>query len=234
MARPPYVPIAVLPMILPGVPLKLRFAAVASITAACVVWVILASWLAVVNLKWRTDVLIDSAAQLNWILEHPARAMWVLVRSIWLQTERLVAEFVGCCLGWADTALPASYVRVAEWLLPVAAMISIGRLTYGTKIQRQLGSTITILIVLAAVLISIGLIFLVQYVTWTAVGADSVDGVQGRYFLPLALLGAAILCDARLPWRMIPARYILVFVIAGFPVISLGVMMRAIVLRYYL
>jgi hypothetical protein len=37
----------------------------------------------------------------------------------------------------------------------------------------------------AAVLSSIELIFVALYLTWTPVGADRVDGIQGRYFIPL-------------------------------------------------
>jgi hypothetical protein len=57
--------------------------------------------------------------------------------------------------------------------------------------------------------------------------------MQGRYLLPLALAGAALLPalgDKRVP-RLQNA---LLIVLAGFPVISLVTTMRAVVLRYYL
>jgi uncharacterized membrane protein len=38
---------------------------------------------------------------------------------------------------------------------------------------------------LAGILATISAIVLSQYVSWTHVGADHVDGVQGRYFLPV-------------------------------------------------
>src|SRR6185312_16010933 len=79
-------------------------------------------------------------------------------------------------------------------------------------------------------LASAGLIFLVQYLTWTAVGDPAVDGVQGRYFLPVALLLAGLGTTMR-GGAFDRAAVGLALL---YPVLSIGLAMRAIVIRYYL
>lgn len=86
--------------------------------------------------------------------------------------------------------------------------------------------------IVAAMLASIGGIFGLHYLTWTPVGGPVVQGVQGRYFLPLAMLlsaAAPMLGTARLALRRI-----LVAAVAIFPAYSLGTALLAVIARYYL
>jgi uncharacterized membrane protein len=60
-------------------------------------------------------------------------------------------------------------------------------------------------LLLIAALGCIELIFLVEYMTWTPVGATHIDGVQGRYFVPLLplltlLLGRILPIPERFGW----------------------------------
>jgi len=89
------------------------------------------------------------------------------------------------------------------------------------------------LVVVAGLLLSVAALFAIQYLTWTEVGDATVNGVQGRHLLPLALVAAALLPalgDTR--WARLHSP--LVLLVAAFPVVSLAVAMRAVVLRYYL
>ena len=41
------------------------------------------------------------------------------------------------------------------------------------------------------------------YLTWNAVGASAIEGIQGRYFAPLLVLFVPLLVGAvRVPWRI--------------------------------
>lgn len=80
-----------------------------------------------------------------------------------------------------------------------------------------------------ALLAAILLIFLLEYLSWTALGAGFVDGVQGRYFLPIALFLPCLL-PALPAWA---CRTLLVPVMA-FPALSIAITVHSLVLRYYL
>ena len=73
------------------------------------------------------------------------------------------------------------------------------------------------------------LIFLSEYLSWTSVGAAFVDGVQGRYFLPIALLLPLFLPEAP------PSKSTgLLLPLAAFPAFSIVIMVHSILLRYYI
>ncbi|RUT27023.1 hypothetical protein C0V97_02025 [Asaia sp. W19] len=81
-------------------------------------------------------------------------------------------------LGWIDVVLPA-------WFYDLTALVLIAVLVSGWRAgldARSLLNSSFITLILAG---SIFLIFLLEYITFTPVGADYVFGVQGRYFIPL-------------------------------------------------
>jgi len=69
--------------------------------------------------------------------------------------------------------------------------------------------------------------------TWTVPGRVTVDGVHGRYFLPLALVGTGLL-PAFGDTRLRQLQNFLMAAVAAFPVVTLAYIMNAVVLRYYL
>jgi len=133
-----------------------------------------------------------------------------------------------------DTPLPNIYVTTAAWGLAVAAFASAGAPVYGSEsgnLRQKIAASVTIT---AAVIGSAFLLFVIQFLTWTPVGAARIEGVVGRYLIPLALLAASILPGLPVPSATTRFRRMLLLLIAVFPVASIAVMMRAVVLRYYL
>jgi uncharacterized membrane protein len=130
-------------------------------------------------------------------------------------------------LGWLDTPLPHAYLGAATAILGLAALAAL----LGPRGER-IGAVSRLVIVACVLLCTVG-VFAIQYLTWTIPGHAVVDGIQGRYFLPLAMVAGVALPAvgaARRTW----AHDALILAVALFPVVSLGVVMRAIVLRYYL
>jgi uncharacterized membrane protein len=91
---------------------------------------------------------------------------------------------------------------------------------------------------LAAILLSTGAVFGAMYLIWSPVGGPVVDGVQGRYFLPIAAFLPLVALGERPSEGQASTvrrlqRWANVLVLA-FPLVSLLVVERAVVLRYYL
>ena len=79
------------------------------------------------------------------------------------------------------------------------------------------------------VLGAIAAVFVLQYLNWSPIGGPSVDGVQGRYFLPVAPFLLLLLpgSETRRPgWILVT--------LCSYPALSIVVTLRAIVFRYYL
>lgn len=119
---------------------------------------------------------VDAEAQKTYILNHLSDMFFILVRSL-MNTETWVAKtFIG-----QITTNPNFY---PGWLYGLYFML-LSLLSVGGKIKfnvKQRGGMLFIAI------LTITAIFLIEYITWTPVGNDIIRGVQGRYFIPIALL----------------------------------------------
>jgi len=121
--------------------------------------------------------------------------------------------------------LPGIYRHFAWAVLALAGFATLRR---GTRLV----SSRVLVVEALAVLGAVGGVALVQYMTWTAVGSQVIDGIQGRYFLPPALV-LAILLEHPSPTSVRPANWLAVPVLI-FPILSIVVVMHALIIRYYL
>ena len=215
MARPPYIALALVPLAAPGGRAS-RWGGAVLVAAACLAWVAIAGLFAEIDTTAGHGANIS--AQLHMLL-NPAHDA-ALIAGTWQNVANYLTEFVGK-LGWLDTDLPRWYVKAALGLLILVALT-------GLRGERPAAGPAS-LVLLGAVLSGL-LVFLVQYLTWTQVGLTFVDGVAGRYFLPLALVLAGL--ASGLPRGMLDRSVLLVMLL--FPAISLDVVMRAVIVRYYL
>ncbi|MBE8954589.1 MAG: DUF2142 domain-containing protein [Quinella sp. 2Q5] len=130
---------------------------------------------------------IDPAAQKNFVLAHPTEFLAALVSSLMNQAVWFPKTFFGV-LGIVNVYFPKIfYVGLLIALMVVA---SFGRL--------QLRWTER-LIIFVAVAVTVAGVFGVEYLVWSSVGANIISGVQGRYFLPIALMALASLSAVEPP-----------------------------------
>ncbi|MGI3778079.1 MAG: DUF2142 domain-containing protein [Janthinobacterium lividum] len=214
MARPVYLPVAVLPLLAEGVAWRVRVAGAAVVAGCVLAWVGFAAQGALVD--GSEGGLADAGAQLAWLWAEPGRAWQVAVRTMEVHASALAEGFVGR-LGWLDLELP-HWVRRVAW-----ASLGLGLLTSAAP-----GAWGGRAVAFGAVVASAGAVFAVQYLTWTPVGLGVVMGVQGRYFLPLALLAGAAL-----PGRAVLPRQA-ALLLPGMGAVALGGVVWAVVGRYYL
>jgi hypothetical protein len=125
------------------------------------------------------------------VAARPLRFLGLMGTDYAVHAVRYAVGFVGN-FGWLDTPLPA-VVLVAFALLLLALAATGGDPALAISPGQRL---------LLAVVLAAGLAFVSfsQYVSWTPLGAGFIDGPQGRYFLPLAPVGALLLCRRRWAW----------------------------------
>lgn len=209
--RPPYALLAFVLLFLP-VPWSGRIAAVASAVAAAGLWSAFANREAGVPLLPGVDAL----AQLRILLD-PARTLILVADTLAGQGPDYWSAFIGR-LGWLDVALPHWFVRIASAVLALAAVAGV-----------SLRGGVAAGLILAALASSLA-VLLAMYAISTTVGGPVIEGVQGRYFLPPALLLAGLGTQLPLLWP----GWIVRGAALALPAVGIGVTMRAIVLRYYL
>jgi uncharacterized membrane protein len=128
---------------------------------------------------------IDRDRQVHAALAEPLRFGSLVVRHYASWTGRYVAQLAGAQLGWLDVKLPigAAWLYCAS-LLSVVLLDTDRRARVAPWQRLLLAATVAV----AAVVIAAS-----QYAVWTPFGADTILGIQGRYFLPVAPLVVLLL-----------------------------------------
>lgn len=216
MARPPYAVIALLPLAIRKRSSRRELLATLGISACTLVWVVYSVETASVPMHGA-----DAAVQLRHLLHSP----WAILPLVWHTMSEFgigyFREFIGV-LGWLDTPLPRWFILAASAALG-AGLLGVCASPSGPR------PWLPVLVVI----LGSAAIFGAQYLTWTHPGAPFVDGVQGRYFIPLtAVLALALpavpnFIRPKLPWLSMVG---ILFLANLAPTIVL----RTIVLRYYL
>ena len=118
---------------------------------------------------------ISTIQQATYVFNNPMKFLEISIKT--LSSKKFISHFIGQ-LGWLDTEMSWFF------LLPYFFMLIFTALTdnTGDKILTSKHK----MIMAAALFASIILICLSQYLTWTPVGRTRIQGIQGRYFIPLS------------------------------------------------
>jgi uncharacterized membrane protein len=210
-ARLPYAPLLALLLTRP-----FRGAGLRGMAPFAVAMLIASAWIAFglipMLAPYRADEGVSPPGQIAFLLEHPGSWLRIALDTLSAHGARHLREFVGI-LGWGDAPLPAA----AYWLAAIAVATASAIAACGESGTLGRGDRAMLA---GAALCSGGAIYGALYLTWTAVGAPAVEGVQGRYFLPLAaMLSIAVPALTRLPpavrtQRAAVAGWVLLFTLA--------------------
>lgn len=124
----------------------------------------------------------NSKEQLKYILSNPIRYLIIITTTLDAYLLHYLEQMVGHSLG--AFVVSTSYVIV---------ILSLGILAYliGQKNKdkniKDIFNFLEKCFIFVLVLGTVGLMFTSLYMQWTGVGAQVVDGIQGRYFIPLLL-----------------------------------------------
>lgn len=174
LTKPIFVLIAVLPVISLSLRARWRLAGFHALVV-CVAGV-LAGLITTSSLgSMRIDVQTDPGAQIGRTVSAPASVAGLVFDDLIHGLPRYAVEAVGR-LGWLDTPIP----RLVTLFLIVAVLLIAMATTAPPKIDWRLRLTMVALVVATAT----GIVWS-NFVLWTPPGATSIEGVQGRHFLPL-------------------------------------------------
>ncbi len=176
------------------------------------------------------EVVPDLGAQVSYMLRHPLAFPAALVDTLSDWGWPFTVAMLGW-IGWSQVtiilpdALYPFYLWIFGLLLALSALAPGNRPGWRLKTGMALALAGTILAV-----------FLLQYLTFSAVGAGQVDGIQGRYFAPLALLLGLVMPSVgqRLPLRLqtaLPAMNAILLATGG--IVTAVALPYAVMMRVY-
>ncbi|MGO8935488.1 MAG: DUF2142 domain-containing protein [Terracidiphilus sp.] len=229
LGRPPYVPlllVLLIPHLLPSWQSKPSWLPgallAASIVAATVAWwrVASASTRGLVPPSSAYGP-VDAKLQLLNLFHHPGMVA-VLAAYIFSHAAVYLAGMIGV-LGWLDTPMPPTYYLAITLVLLMAGL---AELADGGKVKPSATA-----LLLGSPLAALATVFLIEYLTWTWVGAPAIFGVQGRYGIPLAI-AAAVGLPALTGSPKIRERVTAIVVLSQ--ILTLVCLPQVIMTRYYL
>jgi uncharacterized membrane protein len=183
LCKPAYFLLALLVFVIPGRPLRSRLGIVASMAIATVIAFAYAHMAAY---QQRGGLPIDPASQLACVLHDPMRFLRLAVADVAVHSRYYIEGLIGR-FGLNEFSLPMAVVVIEILTLLAAALTSKRTLT-------PLGRLVAIGIVIATV----AGVMLSQYMIWSIVCGDAIEGVQGRYFLPILPLALLAISSKRL------------------------------------
>lgn len=137
----------------------------------------------------------NGAAQVKVLFAHPQLLLTLpletIVEEFWLQCREVIGV-----LGHLELGLPPRLYVFAWCGLAAAALADMTN--RARSWPQALDSVLTLIVLCAGVLVT----YLTLYLIWTLVGYPKIEGVQGRYLLPLLLAGLFAL--PILPARLSP------------------------------
>lgn len=124
-----------------------------------------------------TKPAVHPGKQVSFILSYPVKFLEIMVNTFMREGRGYLEQFIGI-LGWLDTKLPGFIINSYLAVLCVIALIE-NRKNIRISIKDKL-------ILFCTSVICIVLVFLAMYIGWSRVGYNFIEGVQGRYFIPIS------------------------------------------------
>lgn len=158
--------------------------------------------------------------QAVYILSHPIEYLQTFLRTSRI-FSRMLREMVGV-LGWLN-------IRLDWWAYGLYYIFFVLNVFFSIDVEskgREMFSLKQKLIILSLSLLIIFVVSTNMYIVWSHVGADLIDGIQGRYFASVLLPAAAFFSI------MLPARKSC-FLIQGSTILFLIILLSDTVYRLY-
>jgi uncharacterized membrane protein len=171
----------------------------------------------------------NAAQQMKVFLHRPLYPVVLPMKTLHVQWLGLRDEMIGM-FGWLEFGLPHRMYLFWVFAIACAALSDLIGKSTGFEGQRL----VVIAVGPLAIFLTLCAIFDAEYLSWTQVGAPMIQGVQGRYFLPLlAGLAAFIPAAVRIPCaaKLKSALAIPAFVMGAIGMVVMPILM---VSTYYL
>lgn len=121
---------------------------------------------------------VNIAEQIKFVLSNPITYLWILLKTFIGSFPTMFLTMLGASLGTLNIGL-------SQWgLLPYACLLIIAICVVCDSQQIKKSFKLTQFLIFAGTTV---LICSALYAQWTPVGAAQINGLQGRYFIPIIL-----------------------------------------------
>jgi uncharacterized membrane protein len=223
VAKPPYLPLAFTFLFL-KLDRKSKFVSIITPVVLVAAWTLLS----LPNFSIRmpeTDFSVNPKLQFMYICYHPFKFISLFFKFNAGTTADVLKMFVGI-LGWRDVAFPSRYYTAAYLVIILAAATTLN-MQIRDNFKLRLGLFLSAFVTLLAILTS-------QYISFTAVAAGYLGGMQGRYLTPIFPFVALAICFSSTVTHVSRFKMLALWVVLLFPVFTAINLVHVLSARYYL
>jgi uncharacterized membrane protein len=184
-----------------------------------------ALWSAAVKpiyLPYRIDIPINPDEQLALIIKNPLNFIFIAVKNYFFNFGYYLKTFFGQ-LTWLDLYVPLYLIAFNCFVIAAVAVFD----KDSTKTLPKFYEYLFVTIIAGTALIVSALL----YMTWSPVGGDLIEGIQGRYFIPVAPLFFLLFYENKITWKRF-AEFAPLIVFAAV-VFSMIITLLTVINRYY-
>lgn len=163
---------------------------------------------------------VSTSAQISYILSNPLSLFAVFGNTLFNSSVDIISMFVGQ-VAFLNGILPSWLIYGYLLILILVALLE------NKEVEIRLNQKIVPLFVFLS---SSLLIFIVEYITFTPVGQNFIEGIHGRYFIPVAPLLFILFYNKRFNTEF---KYLNLIIII-FTVISLFIALFVLIKRFYI
>lgn len=171
-----------------SMPLKKRWLAAGAVVGSMLLALIVFNLAKVLAVAEET-VSPDQTMALSFAFAHPKAFLQMLINSFISLKSWYLGTMLGSSLCWLNMGTEYFYLIVTAILLVLSSMMQTGEKPALRRTDKGMLLAIVIASVLALFLASL---------TWTPIGSSTIQGIQGRYFLPLLPLLMLVLRTPRI------------------------------------
>ena len=135
--------------------------------------------------KYLNETGVNQSEQIHGIITNPIEFLKMLYNNFKVNGEYYLYSWIGQYMGWLSITFPLPYIYLYIALLFVAIFVE-KNVEVLTKWEKLWGIFLAFLMCL--------LVVTGMYIEYSAVGANTTAGVQGRYFLPIIILALLCIC----------------------------------------
>lgn len=177
-----YVPFCLLLFLIPQKRFKSRSSYKIHIMITAILIIVLSlGWLLIATSFLRgikSNVNVNTAEQIKGILKNPIQFIMTFLRTLKVRFKEYLLQLLGERMGWLNIYIPSFLLYPLLGILGVEVCMDQDTGTYTFPMYLRIFlAGIPVLIFL--------LIFVTLYGQWTPVGYQLIEGIQGRYFIPL-------------------------------------------------
>lgn len=123
------------------------------------------------------DESTNTFTNITYILNNPLNFIYILINDMSLKSGLYLMQSIGSRLLWHEISTPVIYLLLYIITITFSVMNDSYKIKNSTKLN-----------FIATFLLSTVVIELAMYILWTTIGASDVDGIQGRYYIPINIL----------------------------------------------